>query len=424
MDFDGAFLVPEPDAGTRGENVQALRTDRKTLADIEFALSWQSAGARHTDCCLVQNLNLWRDWIPPEIEPLLLDRQRGDSGRMAVPQDVLVPKATKNDVIEIPVRRFNTHLFQQRVIEPQAGRFYPRGCIAGVQDIYGEDMTPFRVGDRQADKLTVDISHPLAGAELSLSAHILGVRNVTSERGGRAQDLPQLVAGNGPGMQARWQGKPTDFFSGAALARVDTREDTDFYARPRFVDHLDATALKQVRNLYARLLPAGGNVLDLMASVNSHLPAGFSGVVSGLGLNEDELAANGMLSSRLVHDLNRQPELPYADAAFDAVVCTVSVEYLIRPFEVFRSVARVLKPGGKFIVSFSNRWFPPKTIAVWMDLHPFERMGLVLEYFLESGRFTALNTFSLTGLPRPAEDKYAGQMQWSDPVYAVWGEVR
>ncbi len=95
---------------------------------------------------------------------------------------------------------------------------------------------------------------------------------------------------------------------------------------------------------------------------------------------------------------------------FDAVVCTVSVEYLIKPVEVFAEVKRILKPGGRFIVTFSNRWFPPKVVRVWEGIHEFERMGLVLEYFLLAGGFSNLETWSLRGLPRPLDDKYAGQI--------------
>jgi SAM-dependent methyltransferase len=84
-------------------------------------------------------------------------------------------------------------------------------------------------------------------------------------------------------------------------------------------------------------------------------------------------------------------------------------------------VARVLKPGGTFVVSFSNRWFPPKAIHIWEQIHEFERVGLVMEYFLQSGRFDNLGTYSMRGLPRPRNDKYAGELVYSDPVYAVWG---
>jgi SAM-dependent methyltransferase len=96
----------------------------------------------------------------------------------------------------------------------------------------------------------------------------------------------------------------------------------------------------------------------------------------------------------------------------------------VKPFEVFEEIARVLRPGARFVVTFSNRWFPPKVINLWQDCHEFERMGIVLEYFLRSGRFANLETYSLRGLPRPEDDKYAGQIALSDPVYAVWGERR
>lgn len=422
MDFASSFLLPD-DMEQRGRENRLERTSRHALADVEFVLSWQSAEAAHTEIYLAQNLNLWRDWMPAEIESWLVDKPLGALDSLTLRPGVLTPEADTRDVFEVPATRFNQHHFKHKLVVPRAGRFYPKGFIAGVRDIFSEDFTPFRIGRIEDDRLTVDIGHPLAGHEMILSANILDIRAAGSERGGRAQDVPQLIAGHGPGMQTRWRGQATDFFSGDAFMRASDADDAAFYARPRFVDHLDTTALRQVRQLYARLLPKGAHVLDLMSAVNSHLdqslePAG----VSGLGMNEDELAANPMLTSRVVHDLNRHPELPYDDEAFDAVICTVSVEYLIHPLEVFASVARVLRPGGRFIVSFSNRWFPPKAIQIWADLHPFERMGLVLEYFLRTGRFRGLQTFSLTGLPRPADDKYADRMQWSDPVYAVWGE--
>jgi SAM-dependent methyltransferase len=423
MWLDGAFLVPE-DAGAATDPARPQRTQRNTHADVEFALSWQSAEAGHTDVYAAFNLNLWRDWMPPEIESLLLDQPIGAAEPMKLAPDVLVARADARDVLDIPLSRFNKHHRKQFLVEPRAGRFYPKGYIAGVRDIYSEDFTPFRVGAVAGDSLTVDLGHPLAGLDLTLAANILDIRAAGSERGGRAQDVQQLIAGNGPGMQARWRSRPTDFFSGHPFTRGDSEDDGMFYARPRLVNHLDSTALKQVRRHYARLIGKGARVLDLMSSMNSHLEPDLElASVVGLGMNEDELAANERLHQRVVHDLNREPRLPFGDAGFDAVVCTVSIEYLVHPFEVFREVARILKPGGKFILTFSNRWFPPKAISIWTDLHPFERMGLVLEYFLKDGLFKNLNTFSLTGLPRPADDKYASQMQWSDPVYSVWGDV-
>jgi SAM-dependent methyltransferase len=223
-------------------------------------------------------------------------------------------------------------------------------------------------------------------------------------------------------MQARWEDHPTDFFSGTPFGRVDENPDGEFYAKPRLVRHIDDTAVEMVRQLYERLLSPGDRVLDLMSSWDSHLPGqrDFK-QVSAIGMNDAELEKNSALTDFKVHDLNLDPTLPYATGRFDAVICTVSVEYLIRPWEVFAEVARVLRSGGRFIVTFSNRWFPPKAIAVWYELHDFERMGLVLEYFHRTQAFDDLHTYSVRGLKRPRHDKYFGQIPFSDPIYAVWG---
>jgi hypothetical protein len=218
---------------------------------------------------------------------------------------------------------------------------------------------------------------------------------------------------------------PTEFLYAGALTRDDEDDDAVFYGSPRLVDHLDAVARARVTEIYARFLEPGGRVLDLMSSCNSHLPATPVDLeVVGLGMNREELAENPRLTGHLVHDLNRDPGLPFPGGRFDAAVCTVSVEYLTRPIEVFEEVARVLRPGGPFVLTFSERWFPPKVIRLWTEIHPFERMGLVLEYFRRSGQFEALGTDSIRGLLRPADDTYARLYRHSDPIYAVWGRRR
>jgi SAM-dependent methyltransferase len=230
-----------------------------------------------------------------------------------------------------------------------------------------------------------------------------------------------MACDNGPGMQARWHNRATDFFSDDPFYRTAAQGDAAFYATPRLTGHVDQSAATQICELYRRLLPAAGLLLDLMSSMQSHLPAGHAARVTGLGMNRKELDANPQLHERLVHDLNEQPCLPFADAHFDAAVCSLSIEYLIRPFEVFAEVARVLQPGAPFVVTFSDRWFPPKVIRAWEWAHPFERLGIAMEYFLRDRHFNSLHTSSLRGLPRPADDKYAARRDTADPVFAVWG---
>jgi SAM-dependent methyltransferase len=211
-----------------------------------------------------------------------------------------------------------------------------------------------------------------------------------------------------------------------AFRRPDEGEDSVFYGPPRLVSHLDTTALDTVERLVGGLVveddPA---ILDLMASVDSHLPPQrvFTRV-TGLGMNEEELRANPSLTDRVVHDLNQDPVLPFADGAFDVVMNVVSVEYLTRPFKVFEEVGRVLKPGGLFLVVFSNRWFPPKVVRVWEDANEEERIGLVEEFFHRAGVFEDSEPFISMGLPRPEGDAYFSQGHPVDPVFAVFAEKR
>lgn len=212
-----------------------------------------------------------------------------------------------------------------------------------------------------------------------------------------------------------------DFFSDNPFFRDDEKPDASFYSNERIVSHIDETARRNLSELYGKRIKRQSLVLDLMSSWQSHLPDDLAiEGLHGLGMNRDELAANPRLSEYRVHDLNLDPSLPYGEGAFDTVICSLSVEYLIRPFDVFKEVYRVLKPGGQFIVTFSNRWFPTKAIGLWAGLHEFERMGLVMEYFLASG-FGDIETLSLRGFPRPYTDDYFPALKQSDPLYLVQG---
>jgi SAM-dependent methyltransferase len=200
-------------------------------------------------------------------------------------------------------------------------------------------------------------------------------------------------------------------------------DDTAFYAQPRLVDHLDATALSHWQEFTGRFVQEGMTILDLMASHDSHLPpTARPASLTGLGMNATELETNRALTTRIVHDLNTNPVLPCTTASFDLVLCALSIEYLERPEAVLRDVARVLKPGGTCVISFSERWFPPKAVLPWPPLNSFVRQTWVLRHMQRAG-FQNLHTTSLRGYPRPPDDKYIRQTRLADPLYAVWGST-
>ena len=385
-------------------------------AAVELDLRWEGPDARHRARRVLRPGSPGLDGFPPGTGV-----RAGSEADAAVqlPAGALVPEHDPG-----LVRRLDAAAVVARSPRPlRTGRFYPRGMLAPVLGGDPRDLAPLRCREAGAREVVVDLNHPLAGVPLSLA---VTAREPGAGAPGDAvpsRDIAREATAGGPGMQMRLPGRATDFGGAAGLTRADDADDAAFYARPRLVHHLDARAREEVSRVYARHLREGMRVLDLMTSWRSHLPAGVGALeVTGLGMNAEELRENPQLSSWLVQDLNGTPALPFDAGAFDAAVCTVSVEYLTRPREVMAEMARVLRPGAPFVLTFSERWFPPKVVRVWLELHPFERMGLVADYLLEAG-FTAVATESLHGLPRPPDDPYAGRLAESDPVYTVAGRA-
>jgi SAM-dependent methyltransferase len=194
------------------------------------------------------------------------------------------------------------------------------------------------------------------------------------------------------------------------FARLDDSPDTEFYSFPRKVVHIDEAAIAAIQILFREVLPANGVVLDLLSSWRSHWPEGLPKQrLVGLGLNAEEMADNPDLEAYVVHDVNANPHLPFATAMFDAVVITVSIQYLTNPVDVFREVNRLLKPGGIFVVTFSNRMFPTKAVAIWRALSDEQHLELVETYLHAAGNFTTIATQNRTPLA----------LTYTDPVYVV-----
>lgn len=199
-------------------------------------------------------------------------------------------------------------------------------------------------------------------------------------------------------------------FTPEMFDRMDESDDTQFYTLPRKVVHIDDPAISAVGKFMARTFAPNGVLLDLMSSWRSHLPSGFvKQRMIGLGLNAEEMADNPDLDEHVVQNLNTTSRLPFTDDFFDGVVVTVSVQYMIRPLEIFAEVGRVLKPGAPFIVFFSNRMFPTKAVRVWQMLRDERRAELVQAYFQHAGGFDAVEFQDLS--PNPG---------LTDPLYVVW----
>jgi SAM-dependent methyltransferase len=201
-------------------------------------------------------------------------------------------------------------------------------------------------------------------------------------------------------------------FQAVAPAAADPL--TDFRADPVFHDwqfsRIDPAAIAAVTNLYREMLPPGGAILDVMSGWVSHLPpeTPYRRVV-GIGLDKRALAENPFLDEWRVQDLNANPILPFAAGEFDGATICAAIQYLARPGEVIRDIARVLRPGAPLIVSFSNRCLATKAIACWCLMDETGHLCRIARHFAEDGNWADIRCLDRT----PPGD---GQ-----PLYAVIG---
>lgn len=398
---------------------------RSNAFSYRLSIHYESDYGNHNDNLHIQENDLAAviETLPAAIRNDLKtfgdDISEDNDGVYTRTYDYIKGKLFNNDkqaqTVYVALEDFIRHPGHNINIEPRLGRFYPATLFNSDRLKTNNRMVPLRVVELMYEELLVNTSHALCNYNTSLTLERCDVEQEAQTL--LIKHIPDFLTG--PGMQLRYADRATDFFSDDPFQRADDTSDSEFYYRPRHINHLDEAAQSQLKSIYKKLIAADCVVLDLMSSINSHIDERQEiKKITGLGLNREELENNPLLDEIVIHDINQDQRLPFDDASFDIVVCSLSIEYITHPLKLFDEVARILRPEGRFIISFSNRWFPTKAIQLWNNLHDFERIGLVMEYFIESAHFEDINTYSLRGIPRPVNDKH--NIPLSDPVYVVW----
>eukprot|EP00929_Paragymnodinium_shiwhaense_P009235 TRINITY_DN113323_c0_g1_i1.p1 TRINITY_DN113323_c0_g1~~TRINITY_DN113323_c0_g1_i1.p1 ORF type:complete len:341 (-),score=63.19 TRINITY_DN113323_c0_g1_i1:578-1600(-) len=209
--------------------------------------------------------------------------------------------------------------------------------------------------------------------------------------------------------------------------KIDTNPDELFYMVPRIgMYHVDDGFRRQLSDLYRLLIPARGNVLDLCSQHDSHLPTDIDYDLTIHGMNYLELMANTRASERFTRNFNSEPSLSnLADASFDAVTMTVSIQYMQKPVELLSEIKRVLRPGGVLIISFSNRMFFTKAVEVWREQASMRGLAKLVKGYFQSAGFEGIKVAN--GVKRLDGGKDDGGLfsflpsMGSDPFGAVVG---
>jgi ubiquinone/menaquinone biosynthesis C-methylase UbiE len=153
----------------------------------------------------------------------------------------------------------------------------------------------------------------------------------------------------------------TSRFVRPAIARTNQKlvswMDKTFY--PSFAGRWDDDILR--RDILAVLKPHH-HVIDVGAGAGIVQQMHFRGLaakVCGVDLNQRVLE-NPHLDEAHVASAE---SIPYSDGSFDLAFADNVLEHLQNPIQVFREVARVLRPGGHFLVKTPNRWHYMPIIA-------------------------------------------------------------
>lgn len=127
-----------------------------------------------------------------------------------------------------------------------------------------------------------------------------------------------------------------------------------WYAKIRTQDEEMARALQQVKDT----LPAGGSVLEIAPgpgylAIEIAKLGGYH--VVGLDISrtfvEIARAKAGEAEVMVDFQLGNASDMPFADNTFDFTVCRAAFKNFSEPVEAIREMYRVLKPGGRALIS-------------------------------------------------------------------------
>ena len=383
---------------------------KKQFANIDFNLEWKSSAATHQDCSKAVYVDLKEDIFPGGLVKLISNLSIGESCEIKLhAKELLGEDYSTERVISFPADLFETQ-FKNQFSPPNLYRFYPSAIAWQGLKTHEKDYTPFRLISKSDENLVADRNHPLAKYYVTITAtKIEEFNKPLCNR--TAINIGKFIAAKGPGMQAPFEFGDPVFFDEYPYKVINNSK--------ALKQSSSNNSREEIESVFLGLLPKFSKILELQCDDLSHLSSNYqTGLLVGIGHNEELLSKNERLDTYSVQDLNKDMVLPYEENSFDDAICSLSIDSLIDALAIMKEVARVVNKGGMFCIIFSDDYQSDQSIDLWKQLHPFEKMQLVLEYFRKTGLFSNLNTLSKRNFSQSTNDKKA-----SSNIYAVWGSV-
>jgi SAM-dependent methyltransferase len=115
---------------------------------------------------------------------------------------------------------------------------------------------------------------------------------------------------------------------------------------------MSATELRAAVSAFAAQLPSGGAVLDVGCGGRPYEDLFPAGAYTGIDVEQSGRSADYKLADLYFDGLS----IPFADAGFDCVICTQVLEHSIDPDALLREMRRVLRPGGRLLITVPFMW--------------------------------------------------------------------
>ena len=158
-----------------------------------------------------------------------------------------------------------------------------------------------------------------------------------------------------------------DYFYDRMVASGDWDDVANVYETARRVELIFGRLLADVPLEGARFLDAGSGGGHFSAMAERR---GARVVSMDMGLNLLACVARRCASQRSVASTL---QLPFADRAFDVVLSTEVLEHTPEPLDGLRELTRVVRPGGRLILTTPGRlWQPVVRAASALRLRPYQ----------------------------------------------------
>lgn len=342
---------------------------------LVFTVTWEKDDRTHREVFTGRKVNPVNDVFPRGMRDALEGKSVGDSITLEYEPRYCIPRFKEKLVKTLPIDRLRPKTRDGRTIIPLKGRFYPQGHINGLLDVYPDTLTPFRLTELTDTTFTADCNHPLANLPITITATIESLEPRGYGTYGSLTHWREATCDWGPGMQAKLNGGSTNFFHSDFFQKVPSDEATP--PSPA----LDTQAQRNIASVHKQFIKHGMRILDTL-----------------------EARASG---------------------TYDALTTTQELEYSTNPVKALCRAAAHLPPGAPVIAAFGEEYALNNVIQGWVDLHPFERMGLVLEYFEQAGLDHNAGTVSFRNGWRDRDDPFFLEKKGvSDSVYLVYGHKR